>query len=260
MAVVNSICRIRLGTLLSRLKNLVLFVLLCFLTPTLSSFEARAESTQPSNWRNADWSSAGLLPAAREDRRAAIYVMAARTGGLKGLVAIHSWIVTKAAGGARYFRYDKFSWGNPIRINALPADARWHSHEPEILLALHGDKATRLIPKIEKAVKAYPYSKPGDYRLWPGPNSNTFIAHVLKSVPELGLILPPEAVGRDYRRFDDFVTLSPDKRNLELSLGGYAGLAVGPLYGLEVRIGGLVFGVDIARPGIKLPGVGRVGP
>jgi hypothetical protein len=52
------------------------------------------------------------------------------------------------------------------------------------------------------------------------------------------LALPPEAVGRDYRPFGDFVTLSPDWRDLELSLGGYAGLAIGARYGLEVRIAG----------------------
>jgi hypothetical protein len=56
-----------------------------------------------------------------------------------------------------------------------------------------------------------------------------------------------------------FVTLSPDWRDLELSLGGYAGLAIGARYGLEVRIAGLVFGLDVMRPGIKLPGFGRIG-
>ena len=53
--------------------------------------------------------------------------------------------------------------------------------------------------------------------------------------------------------------MSPCWRNLELSLGGYAGLALGTLYGVELRLGGLVFGIDIMRPAVKLPGFGRIG-
>lgn len=185
--------------------------------------------------------------------------MAARTGGLKGALSVHSWIVTKPAGAERYNRYDKVGWGNPIRTNAYPADGRWYSNAPGVLLELHGAEAEQLIPRIEAAVQAYPFSGRGDYKIWPGPNSNSFVAYVLRAVPQLAIALPPEAVGRDFRPLGDFVTLSPDWRNFELSLGGYAGVAVGALYGIEVRLGGLVFGLDIARPGLKLPGFGRVG-
>lgn len=242
-----------------RVKKLVIIVFLCFVAPALASLGVRAASSQPGSWRSADWTSSGLLPTAAEDARAAIYVMTARTGGLKGAIAVHSWVVTKHAGAPDYTRYDKVGWGSPIRTNAYAADGRWYSNDPEILLALHGEEAERLIPNIEAAVRDYAYSARGEYNIWPGPNSNSFVAHVLRSVPALGIALPPEAVGRDFRPFGDFVTLSPDWRNLELSLGGYAGVAFGTLYGVEIRLGGLVFGLDIARPGIKLPGFGRIG-
>ena len=259
MSVINCMHRNRMDCALSGMKKFLLIVLLCFVAPALASLAVRAASSQPGSWRAADWSSSGILPEAAETSDAAVYVMAARTGGLKGALAVHSWIVTKAAGSQRYNRYDKVGWGSPIRTNAYPADGRWYSNAPEILLALHGDDAARLIPKIEAAVSAYPFAGRGDYTIWPGPNSNSFIAHVLRSVPELDLALPPEAVGRDFRPWGEFVTLSPDWRNLEFSLGGYAGLAVGTLYGIEIRLGGLVFGIDIAHPGIKLPGFGRIG-
>ncbi|OCW56797.1 DUF3750 domain-containing protein [Hoeflea olei] len=242
-----------------RLKYLFLILLLCFVAPALASLGVRAASSHPGSWRSADWSSAGLLPAATEQSEPAVYVMAARTGGLKGGLAVHSWIVTKPEGALRYTRYDKVGWGNPIRVNGYDADGRWYSNTPEILLALQGAEAARLIPKIEAAVKAYPHSGRGDYRIWPGPNSNSFVAHVLRAVPELGIVLPPEAVGRDYRPWGEFVTVTPDGRNVEFSLGGYAGLAAGTLYGVELRLGGLVFGLDVNRPGIKLPGFGRIG-
>ncbi|MCY0094560.1 DUF3750 domain-containing protein [Hoeflea ulvae] len=240
------------------MKKILLLVFLCFIVPALASLGVRAAGSQPGSWRSADWSSSGQLPEAGSDPDAALYVMTARTGGLKGALAVHSWIVTKTRNGG-YTRYDKVGWGSPIRINGYPADGRWYSNDPDILVALHGEDAARLIPSIEDAVRTYPFSGRGDYTLWPGPNSNSFVAHVLRNVPELGISLPPEAVGRDFRPFGEFVTLSPDWRNLELSLGGYAGFAVGTLYGVELRLGGLVFGIDVARPGIKLPGFGRIG-
>ena len=229
------------------------------MAPSLAALGVRAAGSQPGSWRSADWSSSGLLPGAADDRDAAIYLMAARTGGLKGALAVHSWIVTKPAGSDSYTRYDKVGWGNPVRTNAYPADGRWYSNIPDILLALHGEDAARLIPRIEAAVQTYPYAGRGDYNIWPGPNSNSFVAHVLRAVPELNIALPPEAVGRDFRPWDELVTLTPDWRNLEISFGGYAGLAVGTLYGVEIRLGGLVFGLDLASPGIKLPGFGRIG-
>lgn len=241
------------------MKKIALVLLVCFVVPALASLVVRAAGSQPGSWRTADWSSSGLLPDPARNPEAAVYVMAARTGGLKGALAVHSWIVTKSAGAARYSRYDKVGWGHPIRTNAYPADGRWYSNAPEILAALHGAAAGRLIPKIEAAVETYPFSNRGDYRIWPGPNSNSFIAHVLRQVPELDVTLPPEAIGRDFRSPGDFVALSPDWRNLELSLGGYAGLAIGTLYGVELRLGGLVFGIDIMRPALKLPGFGRIG-
>ena len=240
------------------MKKLVLFVLVCFIAPALASLGVRAAGSQPNSWHNADWSSSGILPRAQAHQAAVIHVMAARTGGLKGALAVHSWIVTKRENG-RYNRYDKVGWGSPIRHNSYPADGRWYSNEPDILLTIEGEAAERLIPKIEQAIAKYPYSARGDYAIWPGPNSNSFVAHVLREVPELGITLPPEAVGRDYRPLGDFITISSDWRDLEVSLGGYAGLAIGARHGFEVRIAGLVFGIDVLRPALKLPGFGRIG-
>ena len=58
--------------------------------------------------------------------------------------------------------------------------------------------ATEAIPKVEAAVKAYEYANAGDYRIWPGPNSNTFVASVLRAIPESQTALPANAVGRGF--------------------------------------------------------------
>jgi len=49
-------------------------------------------------------------------------------------------------------------------------------------------------------VKAYRFASYGDYRIWPGPNSNTFVATVLRAVPGTRRDpMPPNAIGRDFR-------------------------------------------------------------
>ena len=62
---------------------------------------------------------------------------------------------------------------------------------------LRGDGVDVIIARVESAVASYPHSSA--YRMWPGPNSNTFTAWIGRSVPELGLTLPPTAIGKDYR-------------------------------------------------------------
>jgi hypothetical protein len=233
-------------------------VLMLFVAPALAAIGWWASGDHPGSWRNADWSSSGVLPQAAGEPQAMIHIMGARTGGMKGALAIHSWIVTKAEGAADYDRYDKVGWGAPVRRNAYPADGRWYSNDPVIIGTLHGEDAARLIPKVEAAIAAYPHAMRGGYSIWPGPNSNSFVAHVLRAVPQLGMSLPPEAVGRDYPSEGRWAWRSPDGV-WRLSLGGYAGFAAGRAIGIEVNLAGLVFGLDPAGPALKLPGFGRVG-
>ena len=210
-------------------------------------------------WSRADWSSAQLLPRPADAPQAMVHVYAARTGRWRGIFAHHSWIVVKTKGAARYIRYDKVGWGSPVRTDAWPADARWFGHEPQLILAIEGEAAERLIPQIRSAVAEYPYRGYDDYRAWPGPNSNTFIAYVLSRVPELQAALPPTAIGKDWRPTREFFGLTPSRTGVQLSLGGYVGLALGWIEGVEVNVLGLVAGLDVRRPALKLPGWGRVG-
>jgi hypothetical protein len=184
--------------------------------------------------------------------------MAARTGGMKGALAAHTWIVTKAEGASRYDRYDKVGWGMPLRHNNYPADGRWYSNTPVVVKAVHGAGAASLIPKIEAAIASYPYDFRGGYRLWPGPNSNSFTAHVLRQVPELNTVLPPEAVGRDFAEGSGMIQIAPDWLDVHVNLFGLAGFALGTRSGLELQFLGLVLGIDVANPALKLPGFGRV--
>jgi hypothetical protein len=46
--------------------------------------------------------------------------------------------------------------------------------------------------------RTYPW--PTEYKAFPGPNSNTFVAWIGRQVPELGLDLPFSAIGSGYAR------------------------------------------------------------
>ncbi|EHS52755.1 hypothetical protein PDO_1341 [Rhizobium sp. PDO1-076] len=238
--------------------RLMAVLVLVFVLPTLVSAGLWATADRLGRWSEANWGSAGILPDADATSEASIHVFSAMTGGLKGAVASHAWIVTKEKGGA-YQRYDKVGWGTPIRRNHRAPDGFWYSNPPRLVVEIKGAEAERLIPKIEAAIESYPHGEPGGYRIYPGPNSNTFVAHVLRSVPELGAVLPPDAVGRDYLDNGGFVAMDGDGRDLHLSLAGLAGVSLGARSGIEVNFLGLVAGVDFNRPALKVPGFGYVG-
>jgi hypothetical protein len=212
----------------------------------------------PGAYWQADWSSTGRLPAAAGHKPAMVRVFAARTGRWKGIFAVHSWIVVKEKGGD-YQRFDKVGWGSPVRINAYPPDARWYSNDYNVVFAADGAAAEKLIPAIRAGVRKYPFSRRGDYRIWPGPNSNTFTACVLASVPGMQASLPPTAIGKDYPCNGRWLSRTPSGTGLRLSLGGLLGLTAAWIEGLEINILGAVVGLDIRKPAIKLPGLGRIG-
>jgi len=188
---------------------------------------------------------------------AAVYIMTARTGGMKGAVSSHSWIVLKKPGRRDFDRYDVVGWGNPVRKNAYAADARWYSNEPAIHHVVRGLEAKTLITEIERAIASYPWHRRGDYTIWPGPNSNTFVAGVIDAVPGLNVVLPPTAVGRDYPSDGKWVRHSSEE-GFRISLAGYAGLAIGSQRGFEVNFLGLVAGFNPSRGEVKVPGFGAL--
>jgi hypothetical protein len=240
-------------------KACLITIFALYLFPSLVAAGLWLGGEHPSSWRDAKWTSARLLPDANASHEAAIYVLSARTGGLKGAIASHSWIVLKDKGAANYERFDKVGWGSPIRRNGYVADAFWYSNQPSLVAMVKGAEAEALIPKVRQVIDAYPFAKSGGYTIYPGPNSNTFIAHVLRHVPEIGAVLPPEATGRDYLSDGGFFYAAPDGRDFSLSLNGYAGISIGARSGFEVNFMGLVAGIDVQNPGVKVPALGYFG-
>jgi hypothetical protein len=211
------------------------------------------------HWQTADRSSAGLLPSPTQHPDAMVRIYAARTVRWRGIFAVHSWIVVKEPNASHYTRYDYTAWGEPIRINGFVPDGRWFGGTPQTIAAADGEAASRMVPEIRAAVEGYEWRSSGDYRAWPGPNSNTFVAAVLATVPELHAALPPTAIGKDFPYDGDVFGRTPSGTGIRFTLGGYLGLTIGWVEGLELNLLGAVVGLDLRRPAIKLPALGRVG-
>lgn len=145
-----------------------------------------------------------------------------------------------------------------VRKDMRPIDGYWAGNRPEVVLDRRGPEVEALIDRVEAAILTYPY--PDQYRTWPGPNSNTFTAHIGRSVPALGLELPPIAVGKDYLNHGHLFARTPSGTGVQFSLLGLVGLALGREEGLEINILGLTFGIDPLDLALKLPGIGKIGP
>ncbi|MEO0497193.1 MAG: DUF3750 domain-containing protein, partial [Pseudomonadota bacterium] len=186
---------------------------------------------------------------------AEIMVLSARTGGLKGALSVHSWLVLKLPGETRYRRYDVVGWGPALRRDNYAPDGKWYSNVPRIRHKIAGAAAEAALPRLLAAIENYRYRERGDYVIWPGPNSNSFVAEVLKDVPELGFSTSPLGVGRD---FAPGPVLHTRGGMLQGSLWGYAGFSFGRHIGLELNFLGLVTGINPLAGTIALPGFGEL--
>ncbi|WOK09516.1 DUF3750 domain-containing protein [Imperialibacter roseus] len=203
-----------------------------------------------------------LAPKPEQYEGAVIQVYAARTWGTKKILAVHTWIATKRQAADHYQVSQIIGWAlsrNGTALFTEPGipDKSWYGNEPTLLLDKRGSEAELLIGQVEAAIETYPYAD--TYTVWPGPNSNTFIAWLGLEVPELGLDLPSTAIGKDWRPWKETFGWSASGTGVQASVYGLLGLTVGFQEGLEVNVLGLSMEVDVFDLALELPAVGRVG-
>jgi len=217
------------------------------------------QSVTNGQWWSASRESAGIAPDPRTTPEPVIQVYAARTVGWRGYIGVHTWIAVKRADVSRFTVYEvigyRISSGNVVVASNRHPDGYWFGARPELLRDVRGAGVERIIDDVEAAVRSYPYA--GRYRVWPGPNSNTFIAWVLRHSPKLRSDLPATAIGKDYLGWLP-IARAPSNTGVQLNLFGLIGATVAWREGIEVNILGLTFGIDPRRLGIKLPLIGRV--
>ncbi|PWG62024.1 DUF3750 domain-containing protein [Sediminicurvatus halobius] len=235
----------------------MLIVLLVMLAGPATMF-ARGGFELEGNWATADRSPVGLAPAPAEHPEALVQVYAARAFEWRGVFAVHSWVATKPAGASHYTVHQVTGWGRPALTSRIGRpDRQWFGNPPSLLAQLAGADAAAVIPRIEAALAEYPFRQ--RYRIWPGPNSNTFTAWLARRIPELGVTLPGTAIGKDYLA-GGVLAPAPSGSGYQVSLFGLLGATVARREGLELNLLGLVFGLRPDGPALVLPGLGRLGP
>jgi hypothetical protein len=204
-----------------------------------------------------------LAPLPQELNESIYQIYTARAFSWRGAFAIHPWISWKRNSEKSYTVAQVTSWalrrGNNSSLtveNDIP-DRFWFGHEPTLIFEVRGQMADRMIDRAQELIETYPYKD--TYRIWPGPNSNTFVEHVMRYTPELKMELPPHAIGKDYLTNSNIFALSPSGTGVQVSIFGLLGFTIGAAEGVEVNLLGMVFGFDILRPALKVPFFGRLG-
>ncbi len=218
------------------------------------------------NWQTASRESANLVALAKDTPEAQVQIYSAKAFSWRGKFSRHTWIATKEKDAESYLVFHVLLWGTYFGADGVVVvqedlpDRFWYGSKPEIIFSSSGEEAEKIIPQIYAATKSYPYQK--FYRAYPGPNSNTFVSYVIRSIPDLEISLPNNAIGKDWlcdKNGVKFFAFSESKTGVQFSFYGMLGLTAGMIEGIEVNIIGLSFGVDFLRPALKLPAIGRVG-
>lgn len=123
------------------------------------------------------------------------------------------------------------------------------------MFEVRGKKARSIIKQLPELIERYPYRQ--SYKVWPGPNSNTFISYLIRNIDELDIELPSSAVGKDYT--ENYVMSTASGTGFTFSTYGYFGFTLGLGEGIEINLLGMHLGIDIWTPAIKVPFLGRVG-
>ena len=237
------------------------FYLLFFLLYDPISIAIGAQAVA-ADWRSASRKSSLIAPRPETTPEAIVQVYSARAFSWRGIFAVHTWISLKPEHATQYTVYEVVGWhtlkgGSALQIHQNEPDRYWFGARPEILSDLRGAKATEAIKGIKAAATAYPYAD--TYTTWPGPNSNTFTAFIIRGVPELGTDLPPTAIGKDYLPGGKVFSRAPSGNGMQISILGVLGILISVNEGIEFNILSLSFGIDPGDLAIRLPVIGKIG-
>lgn len=220
-------------------------------------------SCSTANWQTASRESANLAPKP-EDLNEAIYqIYTARAFSWRGYFATHPWVAWKRKNENQYTVAQVSSWAlyrgekSTVVVEQDVPDRHWFGNKPTIIFEARGEKADLMIDRALELIKDYPFRH--KYRIWPGPNSNTFVEHMIRHTPGATVELPPHAIGKDYLTNSNIFAMSPSGSGIQVSIFGLLGFTLGAAEGVEVNVIGLTFGLDILRPALKIPFYGRLG-
>lgn len=119
-----------------------------------------------------------------------------------GLVAVHYWFTVADPDSGQCDRWEIWQSRNAggisvghLHCNLKSPDAGVGGGPARLHAEWRGDEAKRIVAVLRGSSKAYPHVN--RYLPWPGPNSNTFVAWVLKRAG-VKMRLRWKAIGRAY--------------------------------------------------------------
>lgn len=178
---------------------------------------------------------------------------------LLGPLAVHYWFIAFNPETRKWERWevwqdagaDATSWGH-IRKDLMLPDNNVGGGPYAIEMEWHGAKAQNIY-MVLNAPANYPYQNV--YRPWPGPNSNTYVAWVLKQA-RASHDLDPRGIGRDYLGWLG-VGLTTTRTGIQLE-SPIVGIKAGLNDGVEIHVLCFTLGLDVWTPALKTP-FGRFG-
>lgn len=153
-------------------------------------------------WQTASREPANIAPDPATTPEAVIHFYAADAWGWRGIFAVHTWIAVKPANADLYTVYEVVGWqvksGRPaLRVyQERYPDRYWYGSKPDLIWEKRGEDAGQIIKTLEAAVVNYPWLN--EYRVFPGPNSNTFPQWIIDNVAGIDAKLPFSAIGSGY--------------------------------------------------------------
>ena len=152
-------------------------------------------------WRARERGPTGQAPGPAVERRAVVQADGARTVRWRGAFGIHLWVAVKRAGTDACTTWQIVGWrarysGDALdKASGTTPDTHWYGAWSQLLVEHRGPVAEAMIDALQAAEARYPWRD--RYRLWPGPNSNTFVAWLAREGRQRRLDLPPTAIGKD---------------------------------------------------------------
>ncbi len=176
-----------------------------------------------------------------------------------GYIAVHYHFLTFDPAEGEWHRWDLWQYANQegthwghVHRDLLPLDAGVGGGPPRIEREWHGDEARAILAALARSGE---YPDRDNYLAWPGPNSNTYPAWVLRQAG-VSADLDPRAIGRDYQgRGGVGRTTTATGVQAECPL---LGVKLGLEDGAELHFLGFTFGIGVWTPALKTP-LGRFG-
>ena len=214
------------------------------------------------DWRTASRATTHMAPLPSDHPQALVQLYTARAFNWRGLFATHTWLAVKSAHAKHYTIYQVIGWNlyrkqSVVSVTHGLPDREWFGAKPKVFAQISGSRAQRASEELKQAARAYPYRD--IYVVLPGPNSNTFIAELLRHCPACRMVMPGNAVGQYYLPKYHLFARTPSGTGVEIQLAGLVGVSVGYKEGFMLNVLGLSYGINPWQVSITLPGFGTMG-